>query len=60
MAMTTRTLLDGLCFNLRRALLNYMFILTLRLQGYHISFLQALRQEILLRVIGFHLEETYI
>ena len=56
MAMTTRTLLNGLRFTLWQTLLNYMLMLTLHLQGYHISVLQALRQEIFLRAIGFHLE----
>ena len=54
--MTTRTLLNGLRFTFRQALLNNMLMLTLHLQGYHISVLQALRQEIFLRAIGFHLE----
>ena len=60
MAMTTRTLLNGLRFTLWQTLLNYMLMLTLHLQGYRISFLQALRQEILLRVTGFHNKEKYI
>ena len=54
--MTTRTLLNGLRFTLWQTLLNYMLMLTLHLQGYHISVLHALRQEIFLRAIGFHLE----
>ena len=56
MAMTTRTLLNSLRFTFRQALLNNMLMLTLHLQGYYISVLQALRQEIFLRAIGFHLE----
>ena len=43
MAKTTNTLLNGLRFTLRKALLSYMLTLTLCLQEYHISFLHALQ-----------------
>ena len=43
MARMTSTLLNGLRFTLRKALLSYMLTLTLCLQEYHISFLHALQ-----------------
>ena len=53
MARTTSTLLNGLRFTLRKALLSYMLTLTLRLQEYHISFLQALHQRYNLQTICY-------
>jgi len=53
MARTTSTLLNGLRFTLRKALLSYMLTLTLCLQEYHISFLQALHQRYNLQTICY-------
>ena len=52
-ARTTSTLLNGLRFTLRKALLSYMLTLTLCLQEYHISFLQALHQRYNLQTICY-------
>ena len=60
MARMTSTLSNSLRFTLQKALLNYMLMLTRRLQGYHISFLQALHQRYHIRVIGFHPKENFI
>ena len=53
MARTTSTLLNGLRITLQKALLNYMLMLILRLQEYHISFLQALHRRYHLRAICY-------
>jgi hypothetical protein len=42
--MIPGALLNVLQFTLRKALLDYVFMLTLRLEGHHLSFLQAPRQ----------------
>jgi len=53
MTMTSSALLNVLCFTLRLALRNYMLMLTLRFQGYHISFLQALCHDITFGLLVF-------